>query len=95
LRSGRAWRADLKPPHLERIVTRTIERSELPAAFEDYLKGRVTGRTVVRIGIRALRAAATDRDDAAGARRQRVERAQAQRRCSCSMSCRAGTAPTV
>jgi NADPH2:quinone reductase len=41
--------ADLKPPHLERIVTRTIERSELAAAFEDYLKGRITGRTVVRM----------------------------------------------
>ena len=40
---------DLKPPHLDRIVTRTIERTDLPAAFDDYLKGRITGRTVVRM----------------------------------------------
>jgi NADPH2:quinone reductase len=41
---------DLMPPHLERIATRTIEFAELPAAFEDYLKGNVVGRTVVAIG---------------------------------------------
>ncbi|MBV8143684.1 MAG: zinc-binding dehydrogenase, partial [Gammaproteobacteria bacterium] len=41
---------DLRPRHLERIVTRTIPFEELPAAFPDYLAGRVTGRTVVRIG---------------------------------------------
>jgi acrylyl-CoA reductase (NADPH) len=41
---------DLRPRHLERIVTRTISFDELPAAFPDYLAGRVTGRTVVRIG---------------------------------------------
>ncbi|HVN43733.1 MAG TPA: oxidoreductase [Steroidobacteraceae bacterium] len=41
---------DLRPRHLERIVTRTIPFDELPAAFPDYLAGRVTGRTVVRIG---------------------------------------------
>ncbi|MBV8405477.1 MAG: oxidoreductase [Gammaproteobacteria bacterium] len=40
---------DLRPRHLERIVTRTIPFEELPAAFPDYLAGRVTGRTVVRI----------------------------------------------
>jgi acrylyl-CoA reductase (NADPH) len=40
---------DLKPPHLDQIVTRTIERTELAAAFDDYLKGRITGRTVVRM----------------------------------------------
>jgi NADPH2:quinone reductase len=42
--------SDLRPRHLERIVTRTIAFEELPAAFPDYLAGRVTGRTVVRIG---------------------------------------------
>jgi NADPH2:quinone reductase len=41
---------DLRPRHLERIVTRTIEFAELPAAFPAYLRGGVTGRTVVRIG---------------------------------------------
>ncbi len=41
---------DLKPRHLDRIVTRTIAFDELPGAFEDYLKGRITGRTLVRIG---------------------------------------------
>jgi NADPH2:quinone reductase len=40
---------DLKPRHLERIVTRTIPFEELPGAFDAYLKGTVTGRTVVRI----------------------------------------------
>jgi acrylyl-CoA reductase (NADPH) len=40
---------DLRPRHLERIVTRTIPFAELPGAFPDYLAGRVTGRTVVRI----------------------------------------------
>jgi len=47
------WRrigTDLMPPHLERIATRTIEFAELPAAFEDYLKGGIIGRTVVAIG---------------------------------------------
>ncbi|HEX8782761.1 MAG TPA: oxidoreductase [Steroidobacteraceae bacterium] len=41
---------DLRPRHLERIVTCTIPFEDLPAAFPDYIAGRVTGRTVVRIG---------------------------------------------
>jgi acrylyl-CoA reductase (NADPH) len=53
----RAWRlavwqrigTDLKPRHLERIVTRTIDFAQLPQAFPAYLEGAVTGRTVVRI----------------------------------------------
>jgi acrylyl-CoA reductase (NADPH) len=40
---------DLRPKHLERIVTRVIAFDELPGAFPAYLEGRVTGRTVVRI----------------------------------------------
>jgi len=47
-----AWErlgTDLKPRHLDRIVSRTIEFDELPGAFEDYVKGAVTGRTVVKI----------------------------------------------
>ncbi|HUA89512.1 MAG TPA: oxidoreductase [Steroidobacteraceae bacterium] len=41
---------DLRPRHLKRIVTRTIEFEQLPQAFPPYLDGTVTGRTVVRIG---------------------------------------------
>jgi acrylyl-CoA reductase (NADPH) len=41
---------DLRPRHLARIVTRTIAFEELPAAFPAYIDGRVTGRTVVKIG---------------------------------------------
>ena len=40
---------DLRPRHLARIVSRTIDLDELPGAFPAYLEGRVTGRTVVRI----------------------------------------------
>ena len=46
------WRrlaSDLRPRHFDRLVTRTIAFEELPGAFDDYLKGRVIGRTVVRI----------------------------------------------
>jgi NADPH2:quinone reductase len=41
--------SDLKPRHLDRIVTRNIELRELPAAFDSYLKSTVVGRTVVHI----------------------------------------------
>lgn len=40
---------DLKPRHLDSIVTRTIPFEQLPSAFGDYLQAGVTGRTVVRI----------------------------------------------
>ncbi|CAN5283457.1 MDR family oxidoreductase [soil metagenome] len=40
---------DLKPTHLSAIATRNIEFDELPRVFDDYLRGTVTGRTVVRI----------------------------------------------
>ena len=40
---------DLKPRHLDRIVTRTIPFEDLPGAFAAYLDGSVTGRTVVKI----------------------------------------------
>ena len=40
---------DLKPRHLDSIVTRTIDFDALPTAFDGYLKGSVVGRTVVRI----------------------------------------------
>jgi len=41
---------DLRPRHFDKFVTRTISFDELPGAFDDYLKGRVLGRTVVKIG---------------------------------------------
>lgn len=41
--------SDLKPRHLHEI-TRTIALDALPAAFDDFLQGRVKGRTVVEIG---------------------------------------------
>ena len=40
---------DLRPQRLDRIGHRTIEFDELPAAFQAYLDGTVTGRIVVKI----------------------------------------------
>jgi acrylyl-CoA reductase (NADPH) len=40
---------DLKPRHLAR-VSRTIGMEDLPAAFDDFIGGRVKGRTVVEVG---------------------------------------------
>ena len=40
---------DLKPRHLDRIVTQTIAFDELPNAFDAFVKGRIMGRTVVKI----------------------------------------------
>jgi acrylyl-CoA reductase (NADPH) len=40
---------DLRPRHLDRIVTRTIAFDELPSAFPAYIEGGVVGRTVVKI----------------------------------------------
>ena len=50
---NRAWQRlsdDLKPQHLEQIITREIEFDALPEVFDDYLSATVVGRTVVRIG---------------------------------------------
>ena len=41
--------SDLRPRHLDRICTKVVDFDALPAQFDDYLKGRVTGRTVVKI----------------------------------------------
>jgi len=41
---------DLKPRHLQDIGHREIAFEDLPGAFDDYIAGRVTGRTIVRIG---------------------------------------------
>jgi len=43
---------DCAPRHLARIATRTIPLAELPGAFSAYIDGKVTGRTVVKIGAR-------------------------------------------
>lgn len=40
---------DLRPQHLARIGQQTIDFDALPDAFQAYLDGKVTGRTVVRI----------------------------------------------
>ena len=40
---------DLKPRHIDTIVTREIGLDALDGVFEDYMAGSVTGRTVVRI----------------------------------------------
>ena len=47
------WRrigGDLKPRHLATIGHRKISFDELPGAFQDYIDGKITGRTVVEIG---------------------------------------------
>lgn len=48
-----AWRRmgeDLSPQHLDKIITREIGFDELPSVFDDYIRGSILGRTVVRIG---------------------------------------------
>ncbi len=40
---------DLRPRHLEQIVTREVTLSELPGSFDAYMDGTVIGRTLVRI----------------------------------------------
>lgn len=40
---------DLRPTRLDRICDKVVNFDELPAQFDDYIKGRVIGRTVVRI----------------------------------------------
>ena len=40
---------DLKPQHLDTIAANTISFDELPGAFQAFIDGKVTGRTVVEI----------------------------------------------
>jgi NADPH2:quinone reductase len=42
--------ADLRPRHLDTIAGSTIDFAELPDAFQSFIDGNVTGRTLVRIG---------------------------------------------
>jgi acrylyl-CoA reductase (NADPH) len=39
---------DMKPRHLA-TMTRYIAFADLPAAFDDYIQGRIKGRVVVNI----------------------------------------------
>ena len=41
--------SDLRPRHLDRIAGREIPFDELPGAFQAFVDGKVTGRTVVAI----------------------------------------------
>ncbi|MDJ0958286.1 MAG: oxidoreductase [Arenicellales bacterium] len=41
---------DLRPRHLDKIVTQTINFDELPSVFDDYIEAKKMGRTVVVIG---------------------------------------------
>jgi putative YhdH/YhfP family quinone oxidoreductase len=40
--------SDMRPEHLERL-TRSIAFDQLPSAFDDFIKSRITGRVVVEI----------------------------------------------
>ncbi|HEX6571711.1 MAG TPA: oxidoreductase [Steroidobacteraceae bacterium] len=44
---------DLRPTKLHRIADRLVSFYELPLQFADYMKGQVTGRTVVKISKQA------------------------------------------
>ena len=41
--------SDLKPRHLDKIAANTISFDELPKAFQAFIDGNVTGRTVIEI----------------------------------------------
>ena len=41
---------DLKPAALDIIAGHTVSFEEMPDFFEDYIQGRITGRTIVKIG---------------------------------------------
>ncbi|MCU7916425.1 MAG: oxidoreductase [Candidatus Thiodiazotropha sp. (ex Gloverina cf. vestifex)] len=41
---------DLKPRHLDDIVTRTISLDELPEVFDELLSGQILGRILVKTG---------------------------------------------
>jgi len=40
---------DLAAPNIDRIATREITLDELPDAFQPYIDGQVTGRTIVKL----------------------------------------------
>lgn len=48
----RVWNrlgTDLRPRHMDAIVTRTVDLADLPGVFDGYVDGQNTGRTLVRI----------------------------------------------
>ncbi len=48
----RAWTrlgTDMRPRHIDEIVTQVVPFAELPKVFDAYIKGQVVGRTVVDI----------------------------------------------
>ncbi len=48
----RVWQRladDLKPTHLDDIVTRAVDLESLPGVFDEFISGGVTGRTLVRV----------------------------------------------
>jgi NADPH2:quinone reductase len=49
---GEVWSrlaGDLRPAHLDAVVTREVSLEELPECFDAYIRGEVVGRTVVKI----------------------------------------------
>lgn len=51
-RRVRVWNrlaSDLKPRHLEQIVSREVSFDAMDDVFDGYIKGTITGRTVVKI----------------------------------------------
>ena len=40
---------DLRPRHLDAICPREVAFDDLPGAFQPYIDGQVTGRTLVRV----------------------------------------------
>ncbi len=40
---------DLKPKHLDKIVTREIELVDLPTAFDTFISGQQLGKTIIKI----------------------------------------------
>lgn len=42
--------SDLRPRHIDQIVTREIEFAELPSAFDNFMSGKQLGRTIIKIG---------------------------------------------
>jgi NADPH2:quinone reductase len=40
---------DMRPRHLDRIGNRTIAFEDLPGAFQAFVDGEISGRTVVSI----------------------------------------------
>lgn len=49
----RVWErlaSDMRPQHLDKIITNIVSLEEMPSIFGGFMEGSVTGRTVVKIG---------------------------------------------